>query len=676
MNPDRPATSLRDLSLNWKVALTLTAAVSGIMITFLLVFVPFQRQQRARLVSRDQRLLSVLREKYTRDLIYDVLSENQHSLAADMADFARQPEILWVQIQSGAIGLAATGDWRVQQDLLGRDLHGTGQAPNDTILLLEKNGRGTVVGAGGRPLMADLAIVASKLPPLETRLPPREPFQEMPWKGETVLRHQAELQAGGDSFGRLDVLFSLAADRQGESRTSTLFWGLVGTTLLVLLLLLNFLLSRIVIAPLHRVQLAMSQASKGQLETRLVAGSRDEIGSMAEAFNMMVTDLSISKRNIEGYSRNLEGMVQERTQALLASEQKLRDLKNHLETVISHVATGVVSLDGGGRITTFNDRACEILSIPRAAAEGRALAEVLSPRDEGLLALVDAVRRGEAAVKKGQVHLPLAQGRRTLSVVASALPEVGGTGAGTVVVFDDLTQLLASQRLEAWKEAVERVIHEIKNPLTPVGLAAQTLRSAYAADRKKFDELFPSAIEMILTAVQDLKGLISEFGRFSRLPKREQRREDLNLLVDDVLRPFEQATIAGVVIQRRLGPGLPAVEADREQLKRVLLNVVNNAIEAMEGRGGALTIATAHPDGSAFITLSVADEGWGMEDVDRIFEPYYTTKAKGTGLGLAIARQIVEDHGGEIRVRSQPNAGTTVEISLPVAPDGKSVPGA
>jgi two-component system nitrogen regulation sensor histidine kinase NtrY len=336
----------------------------------------------------------------------------------------------------------------------------------------------------------------------------------------------------------------------------------------------------------------------------------------------------------------------------------------------------VVSLDGGGRITTFNDRACEILSIPRAAAEGRALAEVLSPRDEGLLALVDAVRRGEVAVKKGQVHLPLAQGRRTLSVVASALPEVGGTGKGTVVVFDDLTQILASQRLEAWKEAVERVIHEIKNPLTPVGLAAQTLRSAYAADRKKFDELFPSAIEMILTAVQDLKGLISEFSRFSRLPKREQRREDLNLLVDDVLRPFEQATIAGVVIQRRLGPGLPAVEADREQLKRVLLNVVNNAIEAMEGRGGALTIATAHPDGSAFITLSVADEGWGMEDVDRIFEPYYTTKAKGTGLGLAIARQIVEDHGGEIRVRSQPNAGTTVEISLPVAPDGKSVPGA
>jgi PAS domain S-box-containing protein len=661
---------LRDLSLNWKVTLMLTAALSGIMAMFPLAFLPFQRQQRARLLSRDERLLSVLREKYTRDLIYDVLSENKDSLAVNLADFARQPEILWVRVESEVAGLAATGDPRVQQLLLGRDLSSPGQQfAKDTVLLVAGDGRGTLVGPGGRPILVDLPIVGSHLPLPDAGRHPSEPFQEIEWNGESVLRHQAPLQAGGESFGRLDVLFSLAADRQSESQTRTLFWGLVGMTFLLLLLLLNFLLSRIVIAPVHRVQLAMSQASKGQLEVRLPADSRDEIGTMAEAFNRMVGDLALSKRNIEGYSRDLEGMVRERTGELVTSQQKLRDLKNHLETVISHVATGVVSLDSTGRITTFNGRAGEILSISRAAAEGCPIEEVLSAPHEGLLALIDGVRRGEATVKKGQVYLRLAQGRRSLSVVASALPDAAGGSAGTVVVFDDLTQILASQRLEAWKEAVERVIHEIKNPLTPVGLAAQTLRSAFAEDRKKFDELFPSAIEMILAAVKDLKDLISEFSRFSRIPKGEQRRLSLNAIVAEVLRPFEHSTIAGVSIRRHLAPDLPDVEADREQLKRVLLNIINNAIEAMEDRGGVVTLATERPRGSPFVVLSVGDEGVGIEDVDRIFEPYYTTKAKGTGLGLAIARQIVAEHGGTIAVRSQLDVGTTVEIALPVARD-------
>jgi nitrogen fixation/metabolism regulation signal transduction histidine kinase len=233
------------------------------------------------------------------------------------------------------------------------------------------------------------------------------------------------------------------------------------------------------------------------------------------------------------------------------------------------------------------------------------------------------------------------------------------------VVCEDLTQILATQRLEAWKEAVERVIHEIKNPLTPVGLAADTLKTAWKGDRARFAELFPSAIEMIQGAVRDLKTLIGDFSRFSRLPEMKPEREDPNALVLDALAPYTQGSPEGVNVRVDLAPEVPEVEADADQIKRVLLNVINNALDAMGETGGELRLSTAPEDGG--VVIRVDDDGPGLEDVERIFEPHYTTKVKGTGLGLAIARQIVAEHGGRIHAESSPGRGTRVQIHLPAA---------
>jgi two-component system nitrogen regulation sensor histidine kinase NtrY len=235
-----------------------------------------------------------------------------------------------------------------------------------------------------------------------------------------------------------------------------------------------------------------------------------------------------------------------------------------------------------------------------------------------------------------------------------------------VVVCEDLTQILATQRLEAWKEAVERVIHEIKNPLTPAGLAADTLKTAWLRDRARFGELFPSAIEMIQGAVRDLKALIGEFSRFSRLPRMRPERTDPNALVLDALSPYSQSSPQGLDVQVELAEDAPEVEADADQLKRVLLNVINNALEAMGETGGTLRLRTSPEDGG--VAIRVEDDGPGVEDVERIFEPHYTTKVKGTGLGLAIARQIVAEHGGRIHAESVPGRGTSVKIHLPAAP--------
>jgi nitrogen fixation/metabolism regulation signal transduction histidine kinase len=234
------------------------------------------------------------------------------------------------------------------------------------------------------------------------------------------------------------------------------------------------------------------------------------------------------------------------------------------------------------------------------------------------------------------------------------------------VVIEDLTQILANQRLEAWKEAVERVIHEIKNPLTPVSLAADTLKTAWGRDPGRFADVFPSAIDMIQGAVRDLKELIGEFSRFSRLPPMRAERLDPNAIVVDALAPYTQAPAGELRVKLDLAPDLPQVEADADQIKRVLLNVINNALEAMAGAGGELRLRTTAEKGG--VLIRVEDDGPGVEDVERIFEPHYTTKVKGTGLGLAIARQIVDEHRGTIVAQSTPGQGTSVRIFLPAAP--------
>jgi two-component system nitrogen regulation sensor histidine kinase NtrY len=661
---------LRDLSLKAKVTLTLAAAFAATALVFLLVLLPLQREQGRRLLEQDKRLVSTLRDKYQRDFIYDVLSENDPSLEVDLADLARQPGIVWVRLEAGPRRVSASADPAVLRRLLGAEAPGAGDAAADAPVLLVRDGQARLVSAGGRPLLPARAVERARLPPW--RSDPSRPFAEVHVEGErngeTALYALFDLKAADETYGRLHVLYSMAELRRSAALARTLFYGLIGTSFVLLLLLLNLFIARIVLAPVRRVMQAMQEASSGRLGVRLEVHSDDEIGRMAGSFNLMVEDLAASKREVEDYSRNLEAMVTERTRALRESEAALLRVKSHLATVIDNVGTGVVSLDELGRVSTFNPRAAQILGVAQEGGEGRALEEVLGAGDgPRLVAFVAPVQAGARARAEGQLTLKLPQGRRTLSVVASALTDEGGRRAGVVVVFDDLTQLLATQRLTAWKEAVEKVIHEIKNPLTPVGLAAQTLQSAHERDRARFDELFPAACELILKSVRDLKALIAEFTQFSRLPKAVPRRLDLNALVAETLALYASAPPDGVSVRLEPAAELPAVEGDPDQLRRVLLNVVNNGIESMSARGGELRVATS-AEGARRVRVRVRDQGTGVEDVERIFEPYYTTKVKGTGLGLLIARQIVEDHGGCIVVESEPGAGTEVTIELPAAP--------
>jgi nitrogen fixation/metabolism regulation signal transduction histidine kinase len=247
----------------------------------------------------------------------------------------------------------------------------------------------------------------------------------------------------------------------------------------------------------------------------------------------------------------------------------------------------------------------------------------------------------------------------------------GGELGELVAAFNAMTgdlergraRLASAERVAAWREVARRLAHEIKNPLTPIAMSVQTLRDA--GDRPDRDEIVEESTRAIGEEVRRLKRIVDEFGRFARLPAPEPRPTDLAGLVQAVLALWPSPP-PGVTIERRLEPGLPPVQADRDQLTQVLLNLVTNAVEAMPG-GGLLRVSARRAGGE--VALEVSDTGGGFDpaDVDRLFQPYQTTKAGGTGLGLAIAERIVQEHGGRIEAQGRPGAGATFTVFLPLS---------
>ncbi len=587
--------SLRDLSLRGKVTLTLAVVFLFSLTALLLVLVPVLAAQRQRLLEQDKRLLSTLRRNHEREFIYDQLQRNRESLALHLQEPRGAGGHSSGRVSRAVdLDLGATGDAVVIRRLLGPDAEPFLGRP-EVVLLVDQDGEADLVGPGGRPLVAGRKVEREEAPPQGSAPPPgQDEFRETVFGGQRVLALRATLSAAGEPYGRLHLLKSLAPLERSEATTRSLFYGGVTLSFVLVLLLLNLLLSRMVLAPVRRVHDAMARAATGDLQARLPVHSRDEVGSMAESFNRMVGELEASRREIEGYSRNLEGMVEARTGELRASQASLLALKNHLATVIANVGTGVLSLDESGRIETFNERAGEILGLAPETARGRIAGGGARGRRDR------APRRGGGLGPRRARGLARGPGRlRAATGPAHALrrrfrPPRRGPARPSAPWSWSRTSPRSSPRSgsTAWKEAVERVIHEIKNPLTPVGLAAETLKTAWGRDPARFADIFPSAIDMILGAVRDLKELIGEFSRFSRLPPMRPERVDPNALVLDALSPYTQAPLERLKVRVELAPDAPEVEVDADQVKRVLLNVINNALEAMAERGGELRLRT------------------------------------------------------------------------------------
>lgn len=418
----------------------------------------------------------------------------------------------------------------------------------------------------------------------------------------------------------------------------------------------GFHMARSITGPIQELAEATSLVAAGDLTVNIEPRSEDEVGVLVHAFNRMTFDLR------QGQDRLKQANVE-----LQTSNLELDQRRRYMEVVLQNVSAGVISLDSQGQLTTINASAAKLLKVSQADALGRSLREVIGAEQMPSIRefLNDLRASGKDSLRR-QLTLEIQETKITLQVTVNTLHDEAGEFVGAVVVFDDLSDVVKAQRMAAWREVARRIAHEIKNPLTPIQLSAQRLRRRYldqfASDEKVFDE----CTAMIVKQVEELKTLVNEFSNFARMPASNPEPNDLNALIHEAIVLYQQGHLD---IQFTFTPdtSLPLCHLDRDQIKRVLINLLDNSVAAISS-AGRIEIETRFDPSLAMVCLTVTDNGCGIaaEDKPRLFEPYFSTKKSGTGLGLAIVSTIIADHNGYIRVKDHHPRGTRIVVELPV----------
>jgi two-component system, NtrC family, nitrogen regulation sensor histidine kinase NtrY len=408
--------------------------------------------------------------------------------------------------------------------------------------------------------------------------------------------------------------------------------------------------------PIRELAVATRRVAEGNLEVQLAGEGDDEIGLLVASFNKMTEDL-------RGNQQAISAAHDELTRSNLELEQRRR----YMEIVLRNVTAGVISVDRNGIVTTVNTSAERLLSIALDRVKGRHFREVLRGEQMDIVKglLRDLLDSKKDSISR-QVEIRLRERTLTLFVNLSMMRDETGEFLGTVVVFDDLTQLLKAQRMAAWREVARRIAHEIKNPLTPIRLSAQRLRKKYLDRFGPEEKAFDECTEMIIKSVDELKTLVDEFSNFARMPAAQPTANNLNEVIREAVTLYQESH-RDITFAFTADDTIPTMLLDRDQIKRVLINLLDNAVAALEG-DGAISIDTAYNPELRMATFTVADTGHGIaaEDKPRLFEPYFSTKKAGTGLGLAIVNTIIADHHGFIRVKDNEPKGSRFIIELPV----------
>lgn len=340
-----------------------------------------------------------------------------------------------------------------------------------------------------------------------------------------------------------------------------------------------------------------------------------------------------------------------------------------MEIVLQNVAAGVISLDEHGRITTINRFAEELLRINRKKMLGRDYREMLRPEHMKIMdGFFDELASSGKTSIQHPVRLSIGDETFSLRINFTQLMDEDNNSLGVVLVFDNLTELEKAQRMAAWREVAKRIAHEVKNPLTPIQLSAQRLRKRYLERLADDDQVFDSCTKTIINQVDELKRLVSEFSSFARMPAVRKSMNDLAEMAHEVLVFYREAH-KNIEFEFKAGLEVPRFPFDPKQLKRVLINLMDNAVAVVPAENGKIGIDVYYDAPEKVAFLEVWDNGAGVVDSDklRLFEPYFSTKKSGTGLGLAIASTIVADHDGYLRVRDNEPVGARFVIEIPVA---------
>ncbi|HKQ78508.1 MAG TPA: ATP-binding protein [Blastocatellia bacterium] len=490
-------------------------------------------------------------------------------------------------------------------------------------------------------------------------------------RGALVVAQQVSPQLAEriNLIDRFEGEYKALKDKQKLLKSSAL------QTLLLISLLVLFIafwlavyVARSIADPVQQLAQATERIKGGDLSYRAAVIGDDELASLALSFNEMTAELAENRRRLEQSAAELQ-----------VSNAALEERRRYIETVMQSLSAGVVSLDQNRSVTMINEAARRMLRIEQEQPVGDAL-ESLLPEEhrEELRRMI--LRAAPLRPVAHEVHFTFAnQAKLDAGLTVTALDDPRGRSRGAVIVIEDLTELIEAQRRAAWSEVARRMAHEIKNPLTPIKLSAERLAKNLLGERnvangkidnlnKRQTALVRECTTMIGAEVATLQRMVDEFSNFARLPKATLETASLNEVVVNSLKLYDER-LNGIRLSPMLAPSLPVVMIDCEQIKRALVNLIDNAAEAMAEMKGdrRITVITREVPERESLEMIVADNGPGIptEDRERIFDPYFSTRKRGTGLGLAIVSRIVAEHQGRIRVQDNSPRGARFIIELP-----------
>jgi signal transduction histidine kinase/HAMP domain-containing protein len=421
---------------------------------------------------------------------------------------------------------------------------------------------------------------------------------------------------------------------------------IVTVSMLLLLSALSDYMARRVSRPITALSAAAGRIEAGDYDAEVRLPAKDEPALLIESFNRMAASLRRQREDLQRRS-------------------------DYIGKILLNATTGVISTDSSERIVTLNPAARLLLGLTSAPGPGAILTDVLG--DSTALAplsraLSDSPPDREA---RWQVELPLGDRTATLRVASLPFRETPEAPPGRILLLEDVTEAVRSSRLEAWADMARRIAHEIKNPLTPIQLSADHLRKVYRSADPRFTEILEQCLDTIQKQVRSLRNIAGDFSDYARIPVLVTQRISARELLEEVLAPYQNNPPDGLRFHLRIDALTPDLQVDPALTRRALINLVQNAMEAM-AEGGELTV-TANPmpssgdSGRPMVRIRVCDSGPGMDAAtqSRLFEPYFSTKATGSGLGLSIVKKTTEDQGGRVRVNSTPGEGTEVILDLP-----------
>ena len=418
----------------------------------------------------------------------------------------------------------------------------------------------------------------------------------------------------------------------------------------------GFFLAKGITVPIQELAEGTHRVASGDYDFFIDLEAEDEIGILVNSFNSMTLDLKNSKRQVEKSSEELK-----------KGNIELDRRRVYMEIVLANVAAGVISADTTGKISTINKSAEKMLDIKGKNIIGKHYKDVVG---NDYVKLIKGFLKDRSLLKKDFIErqIRLSVGNKTLTLLISltVLRDDRGNYLGLVAVFDDLTEIMRAQRMAAWREVARRIAHEVKNPLTPIQLSAQRLQRKYGDVVAGHDgKVFEECTNMIINQVEELKRLVNEFSSFARMPTSNPQPNDIKEIIEESVSLYKEAQEkVNIVVHAPMD--IPTFKVDREQMKRVMINLLDNALDAIGGKG-EVDIKLSYIEDVRMVEIEVADDGRGISQDHkmRLFEPYFSTKKQGTGLGLAIVNAIISDHNGHIRVEDREPRGTRFIIELP-----------